>query len=294
MSSWKNWVESQSRTVEADGVCAAVIRLEAPDGAVWGTWSVKTPELEDVIEAAIELMAEDLSKERHSCRLVSYDGKGEQLAIMPHSVTGRSTEAAKQGNRDRAHAQATSVHLANAEQVLGVQSRQLQRIVEDHTNLFEDNLLLREKLVNLLSDTLANRASERLAEERLNVFKELVATSKPLLEAVIAMGAEFATFKFSEIVEGLKRKQMAEESATNENERLKKELEELRSAMAATREKENEGGKENREPVDGVIPDGAQRTRKTRGDGKAGSQGNRRRHAGNSGQPPARAASRRP
>ena len=293
MSRWQNWVESQQKTVEADGVCAATIRLEASDGGVWGTWSVKTEELSDVIEQTIELLVEDLPKERHSCRLVSYDSKGEQLAIMPHAVMGRSAEAGKQANRDRSHAQATAVHLGNAEQVLGIQSRQLERQKNLETELFEDNLILRQKLVELMTDTMHSRTSEKIAEERLAVFRELVATSKPLLEAVISMGAEFATYKFSEVVEGLKRKQLAEESLTSENERLKKELEALRAAAARDQtsqgesdsQKENEGGKD-RKPVDGAVSDGSVRTRKARGDGQRSGQRNRGRAAGNGRCPP--------
>jgi len=289
MSRWQNWVESQQKTVEADGVCAVSIRLEGPDNAVWGTWSTKTEDLSDVIEQTIELLVEDLPKERHSCRLVSYDSKGEQLAIMPHAVMGRSAEAGKQANRDRSHAQATAVHLGNAEQVLGIQSRQLERQKNLETELFEDNLILRQKLVELMTDTMHSRTSEKIAEERLAVFRELVATSKPLLEAVIAMGAEFATYKFSEVVEGLKRKQLAEESLTSENERLKTQLAELKAKqdeLKAEQERWQHEQGEKRKPVDGAIPDGPVRTRKTRGDGQRSSQGNRGRTAGNGRCPP--------
>jgi len=290
MSRWQNWIESQQKTVEADGACAVTIRLEGPDTSVWGTWAAKTEELAEVIEQTIELLVEDLPKERHSCRLVSYDSKGEQLAIMPHAVMGRSAEANKQANRDRAHAQATSVHLGNAEQVLSIQSRQLTRMAEQQNSECEDNLILRQKLMELMSDTLARRTDERLAEERMAVFKELVATSKPLLEAVIAMGAEFATYKFSEIVEGLKRKEIAAESMSSENERLKRELEVSKkqaAELAAERERWQHD-KESRESVDSVVPDSAQRTRKAQGNGDGSRKRNRGRSAGNSRHPPAR------
>lgn len=277
MSRWQNWVESQCRTVEADGVAAATIRLESSDGTAWGTWSVKTESLEEVIENTIELLAEDLPKERHACRLVSYDSKGEQLSIMPHAVMGRSAEASKISNRDRSHAQATAVHLANAEQVLGIQSRQLDKFKTVEAEIFEDNLILRQKLIELMNATSLTRVNEKIAEERLQVFKELVATSKPLLEAVIAMGAEFATFKFSEIVEGLKRKQLAEESLTTENQRLKEELAALAKKVA--------DAEAHRESADSAVPDGAQRTRKTQTNGGTSRQGNHRRRAGNSGKP---------
>lgn len=278
MSRWQTWLDSQQRTVEPDGVCASTIRLEAPDGSVWGTWSVKTEELDDVIEAAIEILVEDLPKERHACRLVSYDSKGEQLAIMPHAVMGRSTEAGKTANRDRAHAQATSVHLGNAEQVLGIQFRQLERQAAQQTDLFEDNLVLREKLVGLLSDTLANRANEELARERLQVFKELVATAKPMLESVIAMGAEFATYKFSEMVKGLERKELAQESLTSENERLKQELATLRSQSASDSHSSPQvvANDKNGKPVDGSVPDGAQRTEGSQKNGGRSRQRNSR------------------
>lgn len=270
-------------------MCATTIRLEASDGGVWGTWAVKTDDLADVIEQTIELLVEDLPKERHSCRLVSYDSKGEQLAVMPHAVMGRSAEAGKQANRDRSHAQATAVHLGNAEQVLGIQSRQLERQKNLENDLFEDNLVLREKLVNLMTDTLATRTNEKIAEERLQVFKELVATSKPLLEAVIAMGAEFATYKFSEIVEGLKRKQLAEESLTGENERLKKQLEETQrqaAELVVEKERWQSHGEKERKPTDGAVPDRPVRTRKARGDGQSSNQRNRGRSAGNGRCPP--------
>jgi hypothetical protein len=307
MSKWELWIESQQRTVEADGVCAATIKLEAPDGSVWGTWPAKTPELADMIAQAIDLLVEDLPKERHSCRLVSYDSKGEQLAVMPHSVQGRSAEAGKIANRDRSHAQATAVHLGNAEQVLGIQSRQLERQNTLATELFDDNLVLREKLVGLMTDTLALRTNERLAEERLAVFRDLVATSKPMLESVISMGAELAQYKFSEWVKQLQQKELAAESLSTENERLKSQLAEsqraaaelaeskrlaaeLSAELAAERERTNHA--EKRKPTNGAVSDGAQRTRKTPRDGAGRRPGDRGRSAGNGRRPSATGARR--
>lgn len=304
MSKWESWIESQQKTVEADGVCAATIKLEAPDGGVWGTWPAKTPELAEIIHQAIELLVEDLPKERHSCRLVSYDSKGEQLAVMPHAIVGRSAEAGKIANRDRSHAQATAVHLGNAEQVLGIQSRQLERLNIQGTELFEDNLELRQKLVELMTDTLALRTDDRLAQERLAVFRDLATTAKPMLESVIAMGAEFAQYKFSDFVEGLKRKELAAETLTSENERLKRELTEQKKAaeeqaaklaaelaelaeQKAAAERERTNHAEKRKPSNGAVPDGAQRARKAPRDGSRSRQGNRGRPAGNGRRPPA-------
>jgi len=267
MSKWENWVESQQRTVEADGVKASIIKLEAPDGSTWGTWAAETEDLCSVINQAVDLLAEDLPKERHSCRLVSYDAKGEQLAIMPHNVTGHSQEAGKSTNRERAHAQATAVQLGNAEQVMGIQHRQLERLNLDTTQLFDDNLVLRQKLVELMTDTLAARTQEKIHEERVTLFRELAATAKPLLEVVIAMGAEFASYKFTEMVEGMKRKQLADESLTGENERLKKELQALQEKVAH----EQSNGK----PPNGASADSTARAPEAQTDGHASGKRNR-------------------
>jgi hypothetical protein len=231
MSKWENWIESQQRTVEADGVQAATIKLEAPDGQTWGTWSAKEPELAETIATTIELMVDDLPKERHACRLVSYDAKGEQLSVMPHAVQGRSAEAGKTSNTAKAHAQATAVALGNAEQVLGIQSRQLERLNHASTDLVEDNLVLRQKLIEITTATLADRTQERLAEERMALFKELATTAKPLIEAVIAMAAEFGQIKYSDWLKNQEKRQLAAETESTKLARDKAELEQQKAEL---------------------------------------------------------------
>jgi hypothetical protein len=223
MAKYEAWIISQQKTVESDGTKSKTIVLEFEDKAL-ATWETDNPNLIPEIEAMLELQADDMPKGQQILKFVSYDAKSQQLGSLSHAVHGRNVELKKSGSGEKAHAIATSVHLDNAATVQRALASENERLVKQCDELLDQKLDLTKSLIGLSTATMDFQRKIDREEKRSQMYSELMKTAEPLLQAAIAIGAEFGVMKIQDLIEKSKR---AKDNEQKESDALKLQVAEL-------------------------------------------------------------------
>jgi hypothetical protein len=265
MAKYEAWLVTQQKDVESDGTKSQTIVLELDDKAL-ATWATDNPDIKQEIETMLDLQADDLPKGQNICKFVSYDQKGNQLSSLTHAIHGRNVEAKKSGSADKAHAMATSVHLDNANTVQRPLAAENARLVDQNNELLDQKLDLTKSLIGLSTATIDFQRKIDREEKRSEMYAELIKTASPMIQMVIALGAEYASDKLSEMIK-------TNQNDKTDRETLRKRIEELETKLAQQTEVSH--GQDS-EPTHNASTDSAGGTPQAQADGS-------KRHAGNGG-----------
>lgn len=212
-----NWVDTQKRMVGPDAISVATVVLVGPDGDAWGTWDIKTDDLAQQITDLCATQAEALGSGAHHCKLVGLDGRGNQLALLHHRISGKATQALGAGAEANALQRATGVAIANLEQLLATQAGHLEKLSGIADSLLEDRTILVDEFNKLQSDNLdVQLRTQEWLEDR--AFKKevwefvKVSVAPTLLPAVVAYVEKLNQERVEK--KQLEEKKRAQQSAT--------------------------------------------------------------------------------
>jgi hypothetical protein len=188
MSRLEEWVSNTIRTIEGTSV-ARLFRLKGPDQSTWGTWPADTPELGATIQACMLMLGEELPKGRHQVQVWAYDENGNELAMLPQAVHGRSDAAATAAAEQLTLQKATSAAIANATAMNEGLRRQIEVLNKAITETTESNVELLDTVQTLVAET----AQREMAEARRNMVNQTLGVvceavqqyAKPLLALLV-------------------------------------------------------------------------------------------------------------
>jgi len=181
------WVRMQRVTWQCDeSAMAARIVLETHSGEQVAEWPTHLEELEQVIEDAVGMYADELPQGPHAYRLVAYSSDKRQLSELPQTIRGRSKDASTAASDALQLQKATALFISNvtswASLARGEADKQQARLddAQDNTSQLLD-------LANQL------RGHNLEAELRLRQFEEEQKRKDQRQEAFISIITPLAT-----------------------------------------------------------------------------------------------------
>ena len=193
MSALETWIRAQTGSVREDGTHAATITLEGPDGTTWGTWPAKPnsgEELTQTIIGAVRLTEEELPSGRHRGKVIAVDSGGSQLAVLPLTMTGRSSVAAAAATEARAMQQAVAIMVQNAEAVTAGLRSENERLSERNNELLDNLSRMVEQTLSFQQAAASWSAEAEAIKARTARIDAIAEQAKPLLEIGMAIAAE--------------------------------------------------------------------------------------------------------
>lgn len=176
------WIEEQKRLVEMGGRTVGTFVLEGPDGKTWGTYPATADDLPKLCGESTRALESSLpSGQHHTGKWVALDREGAQLACMPVTMRGQSSEAAGAAKDALAFTRATANHLLATEQLVTILQNQVRHLGDQLEAAQLENVELREALQTRAESNLAlevERIQAVNGEQRLNAALEEL---KPML-----------------------------------------------------------------------------------------------------------------
>jgi len=183
------WIDMQRKCVEQDGSYAKTLRLEGPEGT-WGIWPIETGNLAETIRQTIDLCSAELPKGHYQTKLLALDPGGAQVSWLPITITGKSGPATQAADTAKAHAQAVTTHLANAEGLMSGAVREAERLQRVNNELTDNQSILIETILKMQSENLDVELRREEAKARRDAIRELTETAKPLFEVLAGIVGE--------------------------------------------------------------------------------------------------------
>jgi len=150
----ENWINIQRKMVGPDAVSVSTVVLVGPDGDAWATWPIEYENLDQAVDDMIVTQGEERATGLYHCKLIGLDARGIQIALLPLRVNGKAPQALGAGAEQNALQRATSVALANAEQLLATQANHIEKISAIADSLLEDRTILVDEFNKAQSDNL--------------------------------------------------------------------------------------------------------------------------------------------
>lgn len=184
MSHVETWIDSQKTLVQVGGIACANIKLEGTDGTVWGTWPIGTPNLALTIQQALIMLGEQLPQGRHPVKLLALDGQGNQIALLPQMISGKSQIASLAATESKALQQASAMALANMQTVNDALARENARLAERANDDLDTKLRMLDALI-------AQQHQNTDADLKQAEFAARQARMDKLVEALLPMASVF-------------------------------------------------------------------------------------------------------